>query len=84
MMIDFSKDSSNANSYFPNILTGDLANDWKGVFTRASRGTLGTFTAEGSQISRTTLDLSANVHSTRIGNEVRPVNQTVQIWGRTA
>ncbi len=84
MMIDFSKDSSDANSFFPTIGTGNTANDWKGVFTRAGIGTIGSFTETPSQLFRATLDLSENIDARRLGDEVRPVNQTIQIWERTA
>lgn len=82
MMIDFSKDASGVNSHFP-TLTQSGNRTFRGVYSPTSAGSVaqtGTIVLAG----RAVLDLSQNVDSYRLGHEMRPLNETVQIWERIA
>ncbi len=86
MMIDFSKNASGNDSTFTAIgpRIGVTRPVPSGVFVRDDVQAGNSYGDNTSPASEITLDLSANVSSARLGDEVRPINITVQIWQRTA
>ncbi len=81
MMIDFSKDADDIDSHFPSIRP---TTDFRGVYDSSASGGRVTVSSSETSAGRVTLNLSNNVASHRLGNEMRPLNETIQIWERTA
>ncbi len=81
MMIDFSKDADDRDSHFPSIRP---TTDFRGVYDSSASGGRVTVSSSETSAGRVTLNLSNNLDTRRLGHEMRPLNETVQIWERIA